>query len=192
MGQQRGCIIGRGTWYSSGTCATFRAEKASGSSPSHKNKATLTLILTLTDDTFTLSSRKGPCAFKNDILTCNSKISNPVEFSVSHSLPIAEPKWSTISVNNRPYRPRTASFLTTGTQPSSRTRLQRAKCKAMSLSRRGIILSSCPYHGDDASHWNRSNTFFLRPVGFIGATSCRLNQLHIYNLPWLFDDELSL
>lgn len=92
MGQQRGCIIGRGTWYSSGTCATFRAKKASGSSPSHKNKASLTLILTLTGDTFTLSSRKGPCAFKNDIFTCDSKISNPVEFNVSHFLSTAEPR----------------------------------------------------------------------------------------------------
>lgn len=28
----RGCIISYGTWYASGTCATFRAEKATGSS----------------------------------------------------------------------------------------------------------------------------------------------------------------
>ncbi|CBF76577.1 hypothetical protein AN4874.2 [Aspergillus nidulans FGSC A4] len=62
MGQQRGCIIGRGTWYSSGTCADFRAKRASG-------------------DTFTLSSRKGPCAFKDDIFTCGSYISSPAEFS---------------------------------------------------------------------------------------------------------------
>lgn len=27
----RGCVISPGTWYASGTCATFRAEKASGS-----------------------------------------------------------------------------------------------------------------------------------------------------------------
>ncbi|KAL4918562.1 ribonuclease T2-like protein [Aspergillus aurantiobrunneus] len=62
MGHQRGCIIGRGTWYSSGTCGTFRAKKAS-------------------DDTFTLSSRKGACAFKDDIFICGPHISSPVEFS---------------------------------------------------------------------------------------------------------------
>lgn len=31
LNQIRGCIISWGTWYASGTCATFRAEKASGS-----------------------------------------------------------------------------------------------------------------------------------------------------------------
>lgn len=30
LNQQRGCIISPGTWYSSGTCATFRAIKLSG------------------------------------------------------------------------------------------------------------------------------------------------------------------
>ncbi|XHF97693.1 ribonuclease T2-like [Aspergillus wentii] len=30
MGQRRGCIISHGTWFSSGTCATFRAKKISG------------------------------------------------------------------------------------------------------------------------------------------------------------------
>jgi len=33
MDQLRGCIISWGTWYASGTCATFRAEKLSGSLP---------------------------------------------------------------------------------------------------------------------------------------------------------------
>lgn len=114
-----------------------------------------------TDDTFTLSSRKGPCAFKNDIFTCDSKISNPVEFNVSHFLSTAEPKRSTISVNNRLYRLKMASFLTTGTQPSSRTRLQRAKCKATFSFRKGSIRLSYPYHGGDMSTWNRSTTFLL-------------------------------
>jgi ribonuclease T2 len=30
LNQRRGCIISYGTWYSAGTCATFRAQKASG------------------------------------------------------------------------------------------------------------------------------------------------------------------
>lgn len=34
LNQQRGCIISYGTWYASGTCATFRVQKASGSSSS--------------------------------------------------------------------------------------------------------------------------------------------------------------
>ncbi|KAL5333859.1 ribonuclease T2-like protein [Aspergillus crustosus] len=61
VGHQRGCVIGRGTWYSSGTCATFTARKTS-------------------DDTFTLTSRKGSCTFEQDILTCGKDVSNPVEF----------------------------------------------------------------------------------------------------------------
>lgn len=32
LNQQRGCIISYGTWFASGTCATFRAEKVSGKS----------------------------------------------------------------------------------------------------------------------------------------------------------------
>ncbi|KAJ6166630.1 hypothetical protein N7470_002077 [Penicillium chermesinum] len=32
LNQQRGCIISTGAWYSSGTCATFRATKVSGAS----------------------------------------------------------------------------------------------------------------------------------------------------------------
>ncbi|KAL4956838.1 ribonuclease T2-like protein [Aspergillus filifer] len=62
MGHQRGCIIGRGTWYSAGTCATFRVKKES-------------------DDAFTLSSRKGPCAFKDDAFTCGPQVLSPVEFN---------------------------------------------------------------------------------------------------------------
>lgn len=39
QGQGRGCIISHGTWFSSGTCATFKAEKVRGlysSLPKHK------------------------------------------------------------------------------------------------------------------------------------------------------------
>ncbi|KAJ0424216.1 ribonuclease T2-like protein [Aspergillus carlsbadensis] len=63
MGHQRGCITGRGTWYSSGTCATFNGKKIS-------------------DDAFTLETRKGGCAFKDDVFTCGSQVSSPVEFSI--------------------------------------------------------------------------------------------------------------
>ncbi|KAF2758254.1 ribonuclease M [Pseudovirgaria hyperparasitica] len=51
-GSQKGCIISAGTWYSSGTCATFTAT-SSGSG-------------------FTLSSSKGPCAIQSGTLTCAS------------------------------------------------------------------------------------------------------------------------
>ncbi|KAJ5750001.1 hypothetical protein N7533_007029 [Penicillium manginii] len=61
--QQRGCVIGAGTWYNAGTCATFRAEK-------------------LSDDNFSLKSRKGLCAFKDGILSCGPNAKVPSEFSV--------------------------------------------------------------------------------------------------------------
>ncbi|CAI7659378.1 unnamed protein product [Penicillium manginii] len=51
--QQRGCVIGAGTWYNAGTCATFRAEKLS-----------------------------GLCAFKDGILSCGPNAKVPSEFSV--------------------------------------------------------------------------------------------------------------
>ncbi|PTU21778.1 hypothetical protein P175DRAFT_0515837 [Aspergillus ochraceoroseus IBT 24754] len=63
MGTQRGCIISRGTWYTSGTCATFRGKK-------------------VTDDTFTLESRRGICAIEEDMFTCGPHISSPMEFSL--------------------------------------------------------------------------------------------------------------
>ncbi|KAE8421887.1 ribonuclease T2-like protein [Aspergillus pseudocaelatus] len=63
QGQQRGCIISRGTWFTSGTCATFRIEKAS-------------------DETFTLQSSKGKCSFEKDTFSCGPRIKNPVEFSI--------------------------------------------------------------------------------------------------------------
>ncbi|KAJ5439796.1 Ribonuclease [Penicillium daleae] len=63
LNQRRGCIISYGTWYASGTCATFRAKKAS-------------------DDTFTLKSSKGLCAFEDDALNCGSHVTRASEFAV--------------------------------------------------------------------------------------------------------------
>lgn len=34
-GQKHGCLISHGTWYTSGTCATFRAEKVTGAYNGH-------------------------------------------------------------------------------------------------------------------------------------------------------------
>ncbi|KAJ5674126.1 hypothetical protein N7462_009565 [Penicillium macrosclerotiorum] len=63
LNQRRGCIISYGTWYSSGTCATFRTKRASG-------------------DTFTLKSSKGLCAVEHDVLTCGPQVDTPAEFTV--------------------------------------------------------------------------------------------------------------
>ncbi|KAJ5916318.1 hypothetical protein N7504_000333 [Penicillium tannophilum] len=62
LNQRRGCIISKGTWYQSGTCATFRAEKGS-------------------DDTFTLKSSKGPCSFDEGILSCGDHVDIPSAFT---------------------------------------------------------------------------------------------------------------
>ncbi|OJJ85588.1 T2 family ribonuclease [Aspergillus glaucus CBS 516.65] len=63
QGSGRGCIISYGTWFSSGTCATFRGEK-------------------VRDGTFTLTSSRGKCSFEQDILTCGAHIDNPMEFEM--------------------------------------------------------------------------------------------------------------
>lgn len=60
--QQRGCIISYGTWYNAGTCATFQTDRVS-------------------DDAFSLKSRKGPCAFKEDALHCGPDVKVPAEFT---------------------------------------------------------------------------------------------------------------
>lgn len=59
-GSKNGCIISKGTWYTSGTCATFTA---SGSA-----------------DSFTLKSSKGSCGVSGGKLSCGSG-SEATEFS---------------------------------------------------------------------------------------------------------------
>lgn len=51
-GSQKGCIISGGTWYTTGTCATFTAT-SSGSA-------------------FTLKSSKGNCGIADGVLVCSS------------------------------------------------------------------------------------------------------------------------
>ncbi|OJJ51599.1 hypothetical protein ASPZODRAFT_127698 [Penicilliopsis zonata CBS 506.65] len=63
MGQARGCIISRGEWFVSGTCATFRSKK-------------------IDDDTFALSSSKGPCTFEQNIFECGPLVTSPSTFSI--------------------------------------------------------------------------------------------------------------
>ena len=58
-GEATGCIISRGTWYTTGTCAGFTAT-ASGESG------------------FTLTSSKGPCGIVSDELTCGSGVTSTV------------------------------------------------------------------------------------------------------------------
>lgn len=51
-GSKKGCIISKGTWYTSGTCASFAASGAA--------------------DSFTLKSSKGNCAVASGKLTCGA------------------------------------------------------------------------------------------------------------------------
>ncbi|EME40190.1 hypothetical protein DOTSEDRAFT_74867 [Dothistroma septosporum NZE10] len=57
-GSQNGCIISAGTWYTSGTCATFTA--------------------TASGDGFNLKSSKGNCGVVSGVLTCGSGITSAV------------------------------------------------------------------------------------------------------------------
>lgn len=60
-GSQNGCIISAGTWYTSGTCATFTASRS--------------------EDGFTLSSSKGNCGVVNGAFTCGSSVGSATTFS---------------------------------------------------------------------------------------------------------------
>lgn len=87
LGHIRGCIISHGTWYASGTCATFRAEKARGLFLcSHRDAAWRSLAEAnqklYIDDTFTLKSSKGPCSVEADVFSCGVHVNEPSEFSV--------------------------------------------------------------------------------------------------------------
>ncbi|KAF2144502.1 uncharacterized protein K452DRAFT_325066 [Aplosporella prunicola CBS 121167] len=60
-GSSNGCIISKGTWYTSGTCATFTAADSG--------------------DGFTLSSSKGDCGIADGALTCGSGVSEATVFT---------------------------------------------------------------------------------------------------------------
>ncbi|KAL9105013.1 MAG: hypothetical protein Q9163_000110 [Psora crenata] len=64
-GETNGCIISGGTWYTTGTCATFTAD-ASGSG-------------------FTLTSSKGKCAIQSNDLVCGSSVSTATVFTSTGS-----------------------------------------------------------------------------------------------------------
>ena len=66
-GSSKGCLISAGKWYTSGTCATFKAT-ASGSGSD-----------------FTLSSSKGNCAVVSGAFTCASTVSSGTVFSADGS-----------------------------------------------------------------------------------------------------------
>ncbi|KAK2754032.1 ribonuclease T2-like [Arachnomyces sp. PD_36] len=61
--RQIGCIISHGTWFTSGTCATFVVEPSAAS------------------DGFTLTSSKGACSFKGDILNCGPEVKDSTTFN---------------------------------------------------------------------------------------------------------------
>jgi len=66
-GSGKGCMIGSGTWYSSGTCATVTAASAG-------------------DEGFTLSTRKGKCAVKKNAIKCAADIREGTVFEEQDGL----------------------------------------------------------------------------------------------------------
>ncbi|KAL8967810.1 MAG: hypothetical protein Q9197_005225 [Variospora fuerteventurae] len=80
-GQTNGCIISGGTWYTTGTCASFTATASGMLSllfrPKHPQLLTTTNVL---GEGFTLSSSKGKCAVANDILTCAATVTDSTVF----------------------------------------------------------------------------------------------------------------
>lgn len=60
-GNKKGCIISGGTWYTTGTCATFTAAESG--------------------DGFTLTSSKGKCAIASGALTCSSSVTDATVFT---------------------------------------------------------------------------------------------------------------
>ncbi|PVH96589.1 ribonuclease T2 [Periconia macrospinosa] len=58
---KKGCIISAGTWYTSGTCATFTATVSGGG--------------------FELSSSKGKCGVVSGVFTCGGSVRTPTAFT---------------------------------------------------------------------------------------------------------------
>lgn len=150
LNQIRGCIISYGTWYASGTCATFRAEKATGSSLELSRKCGLNLQklirISYADDTFTLKSSKGPCSVEGDVFSCGVHVDKPSEFSVRCAKPFL---WtSCVRDDSFLYRSRMTSFATRATQLSTPIKPPRVMCRAQSMSRRRSIQSSWKFRGN--------------------------------------------
>ena len=81
-GKADGCIISAGTWYTSGTCATFTGN-ASGISPAGLYANMPSTNGSTSGSGFTLTSSKGSCAIVSGALTCGSSVSSPTVFTVS-------------------------------------------------------------------------------------------------------------
>lgn len=76
-GESTGCIIGEGTWYASGSCATFTATPVETSSSSSSSVFS-------EGESFTLASRKGNCAIvKDGAFKCAASIREPTVFGTS-------------------------------------------------------------------------------------------------------------
>ena len=70
-GTPKGCLISDGTWYTSGTCATFHAEDDPSEVTEEGTK----------DHVFTLTSSKGPCGFIDSALSCGRNVGKQDIFS---------------------------------------------------------------------------------------------------------------
>ncbi|KAI9725063.1 MAG: hypothetical protein M1812_000339 [Candelaria pacifica] len=84
-GAQKGCIISGGTWYTTGTCATFTATSAGAVLPSSGETTDGKLMSPAAG--FTLASSKGKCAISNGALTCASTVTTATVFTVGHPFP---------------------------------------------------------------------------------------------------------
>ncbi|KAI9707638.1 MAG: ribonuclease T2-like [Candelina mexicana] len=78
-GATKGCIISGGTWYTSGTCATFTATATGAVLPSSGD--TMDGKLMNPASGFTLTSSKGKCAISNGALTCASTVTTATVFT---------------------------------------------------------------------------------------------------------------
>lgn len=87
-GANKGCLISAGTWYTTGTCATYTATTSGECislpflcSPKFYNQANTFCL----GDGFTLTSSKGPCDIINGAFSCATANSAGI-FTVRYSL----------------------------------------------------------------------------------------------------------
>ncbi|KAK3671444.1 Ribonuclease T2 precursor (RNase T2) [Recurvomyces mirabilis] len=73
-GNQKGCLIGAGKWYTTGSCASFTTSPVSSehSEAKHVKRG---------GGAFTLKSRKGDCGIVKGALTCGNSVRHPSTFS---------------------------------------------------------------------------------------------------------------
>ncbi|ERF70347.1 hypothetical protein EPUS_07612 [Endocarpon pusillum Z07020] len=91
----RGCLISKGKWYMSGTCAGFHVQDDVVDKPEHHHRE---------PRMFTLISSKGPCGIIDNIFQCGKKVPEQTIFSTTSNGTLSYRKHTSFYARSVPHR----------------------------------------------------------------------------------------